>query len=262
MSKPEKILLIVGNGAFGDQLSDALKKDGYEAVTVVKNGVEGLKMIYDTLPHLVVLDVALSDADSYDIVAKKQAEPMLAKIPLFLMSNQGVPINMRRIPAGAVSEFIASLRADAAEVVAKVNHQFKHEVDPGLVVPQAPAGDHKKVVWVEDDKLIGSILAKKLSSSGFDLFHAKNGEEAMTALKTIVPDVIALDLMLPGMSGFDILTAARQDERLKSVPVIILSNLSKQSDIERAKSLGAQKFLVKAAVSLDQIVEEIKGMCK
>ncbi len=76
------------------------------------------------------------------------------------------------------------------------------------------------------------------------------------------PDVIVLDPLIPGMSGFDVLQKIKSVDSLKNVPVMILSNLNKQSDIDRAKLLGAQKFLVKAAASLDQIVLEIKNISK
>lgn len=257
-AKKEKILIIEGDGAFGEKIAEALKKDGY-STNLIKNGPEGFKGIMDTMPHLVLLDVVLEGADSYDILEKKQAEPMLAKIPVFLLSTQGVPINMRRVPKGSVSEYLMALHMDPTEVVEKVNAQFGHKAVVAAPGSEAPK---KKLLWVEDDKLIGTILSKKLINSGFDLFHAKNGEEAMEGLKESVPDGIVLDLVLPGMSGFDILQKIRDEERLKKVPVMILSNLSKQSDIERAKTMGAQKFLVKAAVSLDQIVEEVRGLCK
>lgn len=119
---------------------------------------------------------------------------------------------------------------------------------------------NKKILWVEDDKLIGTILSKKLLSSGFDIFHAQNGEEAFEILKSVLPDAIVLDLVLPNMSGFEILETIRKDDSVNKIPVMILSNLSKQSDMERAKALGAKKFLVKATASLDQIVEEMRSL--
>ena len=144
-------------------------------------------------------------------------------------------------------------------MVDKVNRYFGHEA-----VSSAPANRSgaTKVLWVEDDKLIGTILAKKLIASGFDLFHAKSGEEAIEALKQAKPDVIILDLLLPGIGGFDVLQAVNRDSGLRGIPVMILSNLSKPSDLERAKILGAKKFLIKASTSLEQIVKEIKEMCK
>lgn len=257
-AKNEKILIITGHGLFGEKLESALKDAGYSNIFLLKNGTEGLKGIVDNMPHLVILDVTLAGGDAYDILGRKAAEPLLAKIPLFLISLQGVPINMRNIPAGSVSEFIMSLQADPQEIIEKIDRQFGHE-------PVAQPGSNSdkskiKLLWVEDDKLIGSILSKKLLASGFDLFHAKNGEEAIEALKTVIPDIIAVDLILPGMSGFDILQHVNTDEQIKKVPKMVLSNLSKPSDIEKARSLGATKFLVKATTSLDQIVSELKSM--
>jgi len=77
-----------------------------------------------------------------------------------------------------------------------------------------------------------------------------------------MPDIIVLDIMLPEMNGFDILQKIKMNEKHKKIPVIMLSNLSKQADIEKAKMLGANKFIVKAAVSLDEIIHEIATLTK
>lgn len=260
--KTEKILIIESDTTFGQQVRDDLDQSGYKNLIIVKNGAEAMKAIIDNLPHLVILDVAVSGADGYEIIEKKNAEPLLAKIPLFLLSTQSDPINMRRIPAGSVTEFLVGLQINPKELVDKVNFKLGH-VEEAVPASSIQPGNMKKLLWVEDDRLIGSILAKKLIASGFDLHHAKNGEEAIEMLKqTPPPDMVVLDLLLPGMSGFDILQKVKENESTKKTPVMILSNLSKQSDIERAKMLGAQKFLVKAAVSLDQIVDEIRSLAK
>jgi len=262
--KTEKILIIESDKVSADRLVDALRAEGYKT-QLVTQGADGLKAIYDNLPHLVILDVTLAGADGYDILQKKQAEPLLAKIPVFLLSTQGLPIDMQRIPPGSVMEFLVALHADADEVVRKVDDNFGHENAAHAALAAAAAeaaANGKNVLWVEDDKLIGSVLSKKLTSCGFYLFLAKNGQEALEHLKTSTPDAIVLDLLLPGMSGFDILQGVKKDSHLNKVPVMILSNLSKQSDIERAKVLGAQKYIVKAAVSLDQIVSEVRDLVK
>jgi DNA-binding response OmpR family regulator len=259
-SKKEKILLIESDVAFGQPIMDALVADGY-TVRLIKDGNEGLTAIIDTMPHLILLDVTLPGKDGYDILEKKKAEPLLAKIPVFLVSSQGVPINMQRVPEGSVVEFLMALHSNPKDILEKVNSQFGYETLPVATETPAPTAK-KKLLWVEDDKLIGTILARKFISSDFELFHAQNGEEAMNILKQVTPDGVVLDLLLPGMTGFDILQKIRMEERLKKTPVIILSNLSKPSDLEKAKILGAQKFLVKAATSLDQIVLEIKEVCK
>lgn len=256
------VLIIEGDAAFAQQLSDALSRAGYDPM-IAGTGADALKAIFDVLPRLIILDSVLPGSDSYDILAKKHAETLLKKIPVFLLSSQANPINMARVPQGSVAEFVIAFKNDAPDVVNRVRTFLRG----GQSAPadDASASDStsikKKILWVEDDRLIGTILAKKLVSSGFDLVHAKNGEEALTALSNSTPDAIVLDLMLPGMSGFDILQKIDMDPRTKSIPSMILSNLSKPSDIERAKMLGARKFVVKAAASLDQIVAEILELC-
>jgi CheY-like chemotaxis protein len=265
--KSEKIVIIENSVSFGEQMSEVLKKDGYKNIFLYNNGAEGLQGIYDVLPHLILLDIVLPDTDGYQILAKKQAEPLLAKIPLFLLSIAGQAINMRNIPEGSVAEVIISLHTKTDDILKKINKYFGYEnLTSVLNSTQTNNGDaggtKKKLLWVEDDKLIGTIMEKKLVSSGFDLVHVKNGEEALNSLQSRIPDLIVVDLLLPGMSGFDILEKIKEIETLKKVPRMVLSNLNKSSDIEKAKSLGANKFLVKASTSLDQIVVEVKELCK
>lgn len=262
-AKKEKILIIEGNGSLGEKFSDALRAAGY-TVFLAKTRAEGMKSIYDILPHLIILDLVLPGGDAYDILEKKQAEALLAKIPIFLLSTQGVPIDMHKVPQNSVTEFVMSLEPDPTDIVRRVDRNFGYVAE--VIAPAVPTDGNlngKKILWVEDDKLIGSILEKKFLLSGFNLTHVKNGEEALTELARTIPDAVILDLLLPGMSGFDILQRIRSmDGRMKTVPVMILSNLSKPSDIERAKLLGAAKFLIKASSSLDQIVAEVKDLAK
>lgn len=250
-------MVVTGDNTFGDNAAKTLQEIGYD-VKFFRDGNEGIKGLFDNLPHLVLLDVDVPGLDGYKFLEKKQAEPLLTKIPVFLMSTQGVPINMRSVPEGSVKEFIVSVKPDPNEVADRINKYFGC-VPKTQIQKEASA---KKLLWVEDDKLIGSILGKKLLSSGFNLMHAKNGEEALKDLETFIPDAMMIDLLLPGMTGFDILQKVRANPKYNSVPIMILSNLSKPGDINRAKVLGAQKFLVKATASLDQIVAEVRSLAK
>ncbi len=92
------------------------------------------------------------------------------------------------------------------------------------------------------------------------MLKASNGEEALKLIEAETPDVIVLDIMLPGMDGFEILQKIKMNEKFRNIPAMMLSNLNKPTDIEKAKTLGAQKFLVKAAVSLDEIRREVDNL--
>jgi len=125
------------------------------------------------------------------------------------------------------------------------------------ITAPAPRLSKQKILWVEDDQFLSSILAVKLSHEGCTGFYAKDAEEALEILNREVPDVILLDLLLPGMSGFDLLKTIRENPRMAQVPLIVLSNLGQKEDIDKTKALGATKYLIKAEHDLDDIVNEV-----
>lgn len=120
----------------------------------------------------------------------------------------------------------------------------------------------RNVFWVEDDQFLGDVLARKFSEVGASLTRVKNGEEALKHLQSNIPEVIILDILLPEMSGFDLLKKIREDHALDAVPVIMLSNVNQLSELEQASQLGAQRFLVKSEVSLDEIVKNVAEVIK
>ncbi len=116
----------------------------------------------------------------------------------------------------------------------------------------------KKVLVVEDDTLLKDMLGQQLTKEGWQVLHATEGEQAITLSVSEHPDVILLDLLLPGMSGFDVLSAIKEKEETKDIPVIILSNLGQQEDIDKGVKLGASDFMIKSNFTLDEVSNKIK----
>lgn len=122
--------------------------------------------------------------------------------------------------------------------------------------------NNKKILWVEDDVFLSGLIGQRFGGLGAILFGANNGKEALDIAKMEKPDIILLDILLPGIGGFEILKSLKDDPTTKNIPVIILSNLSQKSDVEKGKELGAVSFLVKATVDLDEIVNEVKKILR
>lgn len=116
----------------------------------------------------------------------------------------------------------------------------------------------KKVMWIEDDPFLSDILARKLSLQGAYLLHAPDATKALAIMEKETPDVLLLDVLLPGENGFEVLEKIRKTPKGEKLPVIFLSNIGQKEDIDRAAKLGAKKFLIKAVATLDEIVEEIQ----
>lgn len=116
----------------------------------------------------------------------------------------------------------------------------------------------ESILVVEDTELLRKIYHDKLVSDGYGVVTAANGLEALNALRSEKVDLILLDLIMPVMSGLEALEAIKADPRTKDIPVLILSNLGQDADIERGLSMGAIDYLIKNAAKPADVSEKIK----
>ena len=116
----------------------------------------------------------------------------------------------------------------------------------------------KKILVIEDEKTLRFLATKILAEEGFDVDEAIDGEQGIEKAKKNKPDLILLDLRLPGINGFDVLTEIKKDANLESTKVIILSNLGQKEEIEKGMRLGAADYMIKAHFTLDEIVNRVK----
>lgn len=116
----------------------------------------------------------------------------------------------------------------------------------------------KHILIAEDEEAYSRVLRYKLEEEGFDVATAINGAEALTAAHAKKPDLLLLDLIMPVMDGFEVLEKWSADPLLKKVPVIVLSNLGQEEDIQRTKKLGAKDYLIKSDMDLVKVVEKVK----
>lgn len=115
-----------------------------------------------------------------------------------------------------------------------------------------------KIVLAEDEEMISSAYKLGLTHLGYEVVVASDGVEALAALRSDLPDVLLLDIIMPNMNGFEALEAIRKDPMMDGLRVIVVSNLSQPADEAKALSLGAQDYLIKADHTLAQLVERIE----
>lgn len=114
------------------------------------------------------------------------------------------------------------------------------------------------VMLVEDESFLSKVLAERLEDEGFGRIDlAGNGEEALQKMRSNPPDIILLDMILPKKNGFEVLQEMKQEPALQHIPVLVLSNLGQDQDIEQAKALGAADYLVKSNFSLQKVMSKI-----
>lgn len=120
-----------------------------------------------------------------------------------------------------------------------------------------------KILIVEDDSFLRELIVKKLFNEGFEVVEGVDGEEGLKKAKEEPGiDIVLLDLILPGIGGFDVLAKLKEDVKTATLPVVILSNLGQKEDIEKGLKLGAVDFMIKAHFTPSEIIEKVKGILK
>jgi len=120
----------------------------------------------------------------------------------------------------------------------------------------------RTILIIEDDKFLRELVIQKLIKEGYETSEAVDGEEGIKKIKEEKPDLILLDLILPGIDGFEVLSKMREDPALAQIPVIILSNLGQKDDVEKGLKMGAVDYLIKAHFTPGEIIEKIKVVLK
>lgn len=119
-----------------------------------------------------------------------------------------------------------------------------------------------KILLVEDDINLREIYAARLKAEGYKVVAASDGEEALAVSVKEKPDLILLDIMMPKISGFDVLDILRSTPETKESKVVILTALSQQSERERGKQLGVDVYLIKSQITLEDVVQTIRDQLK
>lgn len=125
-----------------------------------------------------------------------------------------------------------------------------------------PMNQKPKILLAEDDEFLSKALKYRLEERDYFVIHAKDGDEALSKIKEEQPDIILLDIAMPGKNGFDVLKEIKKSKETKKIPTIIISNLGQESDIEEGFKLGASDYLVKSDFSTKEIVEKVEKYLK
>lgn len=274
-----KILIIEDEKALLSMISAKLIMDGYDVITA-EDGEEGLEKVKDLFPDLVLLDIIMPKRGGFEVLEAMHGDPELRKIPVIIISNSGQPVEIDKAKGLGAKDYLVKAEFDPQEVVDKVraalgedsyeekyaqkltsqgtNSKIAQDVSARDTAPSSKNENGPRVLVVEDDQFLRDLIVKKLEEEGLSTVQAIDGEEGLRLLREKSPVIVLLDLILPGIDGFDVLKQAKADPSIAKIPIIILSNLGQKDDIERGLNLGATDYLIKAHFTPGEIVQKVK----
>ncbi|MFA6285312.1 MAG: response regulator [Parcubacteria group bacterium] len=120
--------------------------------------------------------------------------------------------------------------------------------------------DKKKILIVEDDNFVAEVYLAKLSEMGYETALAQNGEEGLVELKKGKVDLILLDILMPIMSGIEMLEEVKKHEEWKDIPVILLTNIGEKESIQKVREMGVKNYLIKSHFTPAEVIEKVESV--
>ncbi|XOU94413.1 MAG: response regulator [Candidatus Kerfeldbacteria bacterium] len=270
-----KIVIIEDEVILIDVLSKKLENEGYE-VQSAEDGLQGLEVIESFNPDLVLLDIAMPKMNGYEVLASLNEKFGLNNMPpVIIISNSGQPVEIDKARDLGAKDFIIKAQFTPAEVLEKVNKvlgmtkSLNDDIDKktlGIVEENSSASSGKdpeaRILVVEDDQFLRDLLKTKLEKENFEVSTAIDGPGGIEKIGTVLPDIMLLDIILPGMDGFEVLKRVRTNSNVQvaGTPIILLSNLGQEADIEKGRALGADDYLIKSNFTIDEIIEKLRSL--
>ncbi|HEY0142451.1 MAG TPA: response regulator [Thermoanaerobaculia bacterium] len=237
---PDRVLVIEDDANAFDLISAALGTAGYTAVRA-RHGEEALRLARESKPVAVTLDLVLPGVDGWEVLKRLKADVATRDLPVVIISM--VDNRDLGMALGADDYFVKPVDRD--RLIERVQAMTEGR-------PKA------KLLLIDDDLAVHALLDEELGALGFDLASVYSGEEGLRAASERSPDVIILDLMMPGMSGFDVADSLKQNPATANIPILVLT--SKEITREERHLLHSKvaSFVQKGQSARDQLVREIR----
>jgi two-component system cell cycle response regulator len=254
-----KVLIVDDEPIMVNLMIAALSEEGYQVATAV-NGALALAQVEAFKPDVVLLDVVMPELNGFQVTERLKADPATAGIPIILVTGLGsIEDRVKGLEAGADDFLSKPFNLDELLVRVRSLARLK-ELQDKLAKKEAecPEGRRRQprrrqplLLVVEDDKRIVRICENVLSAGGYQIIGAGDAEAAIRFMAQETPDLIILDLMLPGMDGLEFLAKLKGEPSHSDVPVIILSALGDLKTKVKGLQMGADDYIVKPVSSLE-----------
>ncbi|BAU64536.1 integral membrane sensor hybrid histidine kinase [Stanieria sp. NIES-3757] len=236
------ILVIDDDPTIHDLINRFLSKQGFKVVTAT-SGQEGLRLAKQLQPQAITLDVMMPGMDGWTVLAALKADPESAHIPVIMMSivdNQNLGYAL-----GAADYLLKPInRQQLISVMQKYSLNYSAN----------------SVLIVEDDEDTRIILTRQLSNEGWEVIAVENGRKALEAIALAPPAFIISDLMMPEMDGFELIHELRQQEQLRSLPVVVLT-AKDLTQLERQKLQGhVNRIFQKGSYTSEVLLTELHNL--
>jgi DNA-binding response OmpR family regulator len=254
----KKILIIEDELGLGEMYKYKLEKEGYK-VFLAREGRSGIEIAKQELPDLILLDVVMPGLDGFEVLRILRSDPLTENLKIFVFSNLGQEDEIERGLQEGADQYLIKANLTPEQLLNKIEEALdeKKKKETAKAKNGMP-----KVLLIEDENDIIAMYDLSLRRAGFAIDIARNGAWGLKLARTKKYNLIIMDVVMPAMSGIELLKKLREESLQTDVPIIVLSNSAQDKDIKEAQERGAAAYLLKAKITPANLVKEIKKYLK
>jgi signal transduction histidine kinase/CheY-like chemotaxis protein len=241
----DRVLVVEDDAHAYELIASALGSAGYLSIRA-RHGEEAMKLAREMRPVAVTLDLVLPGVDGWEVLKRLKSDPDTCDIPVVIISiveNRDLGVAL-----GADDYFVKPVDRD--RLLDRVRH---------LTVGRT---SKSRLLLIDDDAAVHSLLEEDLGPLGYRIESAFSGESGIRAARESAPDVIILDLMMPGMSGFEVAGILKQGDRTKDIPILVLTSKEISADDRRDLQSKVHACVQKGQSAREQLIAEIRRLEK
>ena len=270
-------ILLIEQDPENAQAMGKILQDASFAVEIATTGEDGMAKLIASKPGLVILDDQAPGKNGKAFLEEVRANFEIGFVPVLVISDTANPQEYMDLGA---CDIMSRSQINPETMLAKVQKCFAiggGSLNVGQAGDTAPlaapggsatggktksAGPKKRVLIIEDDQFLSELSQTKLSKAGYEVMAALDGETGLQTAINQKPDIILLDILLPGIDGFQVLSQLKSnpDPQINGIPVLLLSNYGQEENIQKGMSLGAVDYLVKANFTTNEIVTKLQAV--
>ncbi|MFZ1729751.1 MAG: response regulator [Bacteroidota bacterium] len=245
--KGKTILIVEDSEPAVLQMRDVLQAEGFE-VLVASNGSEALRKIAEKIPDAMILDLMMPEIDGFEVLRIVREQAATAALPVLILTAKRITKDeLAFLRGNNVKQLIQKGDVSRKELLTAVTNMLGIHPPAAIInrIPRRPKNGDKPRILVIEDNPDNMTTAAALLADSCTVLQASDGRSGLHIARDERPDVILLDISLPGIDGFTVLEYARQDSAIKHIPVIALTSRAMQGDVEEILSHGFDGYISK-----------------
>jgi len=252
-----KTVLVIEDNEMNMKLVRELLKIGNYQVLEAVDAESGIQLAREHMPYLILMDIQLPGMDGLSATRTIKADPALKAIPVVALTSYAMEGDKDKAMAAGCSDYFTK-PLDTRNFLKKLAKVKRTE----SIKRESKTGIYKERVLIVDDKRLNvKLLTVMLSGDKYEIAHAFSGYEALEKVAAKTPDLILLDIMMPGLNGYEVTRKLKQNPKTRNIPIILVTALSGTEDKVKGLEAGADEFLTKP-VNKDELRTRVKSLIR